>query len=371
MRLVHYYPRALIGDGGPTRAMWEWASAAYTAGCNVAVMYDADLDAQSSLRNHAIPIIPLKHTGAGLGRMPRRLTAALAAEDVLILHSAYVPSNVVAAWSALRRGVPYIVMPHGGYNKRARGRRRHRKQAWLPVERAYLARSLAVHLFFDSETLDTAEVAPNARWLVAPTGFDLPADRWDGGTGGYLAWIGRYDIHTKGLDLLVDAMRHLPMPDRRPLRLHGKPSEDRAEDVETIAQACGVRDTVTVGGQLVGAHKVDFLRRAVAYVHPSRWESHSLAVVEALAHGVPSVVSIFCAIASKLQAADAAVVVEPTPAGIARGISAILHNPQQYSDRAIHFVRTNLAWNVIIQDYLQQIACLLADRNRRLQRPGS
>ena len=71
MRLVHYYPRALVGDGGPTRAMWTWASATYSAGCDVAVLYDADLEAQSPLRNPAIPIVPLKHTGAGLIRVPR------------------------------------------------------------------------------------------------------------------------------------------------------------------------------------------------------------------------------------------------------------------------------------------------------------
>jgi glycosyltransferase involved in cell wall biosynthesis len=253
-------------------------------------------------------------------------------------------------------------MPHGGYDRHSRGRRRHRKQAWLPVERAYLEGSLAVHVFFDTETQDAAEVAPNARWLVAPTGFDLPVGRWDGGTGGYLAWIGRYDIKHKGLDLLVDAMSRLAVADRRPLRLHGRRSKDSVEDIERIARASGVTDAVTVGGQLDGRDKVDFLRRAVAYVHPSRWESQSLALVEALAYGVPSVVSTFCSIAHELQAAEAAVIVEPTPDGIASGISAILRNSQQYSDRAVQFVRTNLTWTAIMKDYLLQIESLRGGR---------
>ena len=362
MRLVHYYPRALAGDGGPTRAVWNWASAAYNAGCDVAGIYDADLERQSPLRNPAIPVIPLKHAGAGRIRMPRRLATALAADDVLVLHSTYIPSNVVAARIAHRRGVPYIVMPHGGYDRRARDRRPHRKRAWLPVERAYLERSLAVHVFFDSEMPDAAELAPNARWLVAPTGFELPADRWDGGTGGYLAWIGRYDIKHKGLDLLVSAMSRLAVPDRRPLRLHGKRSENGAEDIERIAQASGVTDAVTVGGQLDGSDKADFLRRAVAYVHPSRWEAYSLALVEALAYGIPTVVSASCSIAQRLQAAEAAVIVDPTPEGIASGISAILRSPQRYSERAVEFVRTGLTWPAIMEDYLLQIENLRRGR---------
>jgi glycosyltransferase involved in cell wall biosynthesis len=335
--------------------MWTWASATHAAGCDVAVVYDADLEAQSPLRNPEIPIVPLKHTGAGLIRVPRQLGAVLTTRDVLVLHSTYIPGNVGAAWSARRHGVPYIVMPHGGYNARARKRRHRRKRLWLPVERAYLERALAVHVFFDNETRDAAEVAPNARWLIAPTGFDMPADRWDGGTGGYLAWLGRYDIGTKGLDLLVHAMGRLPTPDRRPLRLHGRRSEDSPEDVAKIAQASGLADVVMVGGQIDEGEKADFFRRALAYVHPSRWESHSLGLVEALAYGIPSVVSVFCVIAPELRAADAAVIVEPTPDGIARGISAILRSPQQYSERATHFVKTSLAWNAIIDHYLQQI----------------
>jgi glycosyltransferase involved in cell wall biosynthesis len=355
MRLVHYYPRALVGDGGPTRAMWTWANATHAAGCDVAVLYDADLEAPSPFRNRAIPIVPVKHTVAGPFRVPRQLGTALTARDVLVLHSTYIPGNVGAAWSARRRGVPYIVMPHGGYNARARSRRHRRKRLWLPVERAYLERALAVHVFFENETRDAAEVAPHARWLIAPTGFDMPAGRWDGGTGGYLAWLGRYDIGTKGLDLLVHAMGKLPTPDRRPLRLHGRRSEDSPEDVAKIAQASGLADVVAVGGQIDESEKAEFFRRALAYVHPSRWESHSLGLVEALAYGIPSVVSVFCVIAPELRAADAAVIVEPTPDGIAQGISAILRSPQQYSDRAIHFVKTSLAWNAIIDHYLRQI----------------
>lgn len=355
MRLVHYYPRALIGDGGPTRAMWTWASATHSAGCDVAVLYDADLESHSAIRNPAIPVIPLKHTGAGLIRVPRHLASVLTPRDVLVLHSSYIPGNVAAAWSARRHGVPYIVMPHGGYNVRARERRQYKKRLWLPVERAYLEHALAVHVFFENETRDVAEVAPAARWLVAPTGFDMPPHRWDGGTGGYLAWLGRYDIRTKGLDLLVQAMSHIAAPDRRPLRLHGRRSEDGPEDVERIAQASGLADVVTVGGQIGEDEKTEFFRRAVAYLHPSRWESHSLGLVEALAYGLPSVVSVFCVIAPDLRAADAAVIVEPTPDGIAQGISTILRNPQQYSNRAIHFVQTRLSWSAIIGHYLHQI----------------
>ena len=186
MRLVHYYPRALVGDGGPTRAHVGMGTSANSAGCDVAVLYDVDLTAQLPPRHDAIRLVPVDHVGASRFRVPRDLRG-IRRNDVLVLHSAYIPGNIAAAWVAHRLGVPYIVMPHGAYNRRARERRHRRKQFWLPMERAYLERALAVHVFFESETQDAEQVAPNARWLVAPTGFDVSAEPWDGGTGGYLA----------------------------------------------------------------------------------------------------------------------------------------------------------------------------------------
>ena len=364
MRLVHYYPRALVGDGGPTRAMWQWANACAAAGADVAVMYDADLKARSPFANPAIPTLPLSHHGRWRFRVPRGLGAALGTNDVLVLHSTYVPGNLVAARSALRHGVPYIVMPHGGYNVQARQRRQRRKQVWLPLERSYLERALAVHVFFDCETVDAAEVAPNARWLVAPTGFDLPSERWDGGTGGYLAWIGRYDVRTKGLDLLVEAIGRIPAVERPRLRLHGRVSENRPEDIETLVRDAGLGDVVSVGRELQESGKRDFLCRSAAYVHPSRWESHSMAIIEALSYGIPSVVSMHCSIAANLRAEGVAVIVDATAEDIARGVATILRTPQDYSERARQFVATKLSWSVIAAEYLHQITELLGARRR-------
>jgi glycosyltransferase involved in cell wall biosynthesis len=343
--------------------MWQWATATQAAGIDVAVVYDADLQGDSPLRSVAVPIVPLTHTGTGRLRVPRRLSAVLTKDDIVILHSTYIPSNVAAAWSARRHDVPYVVVPHGGYDARSRARRSRRKRLWLPVERAYLERALAVHVFFETEAPDAARIAGNARWIIAPTGSDLPTASWDGGTGGYLAWLGRYDIRHKGLDILIQAMARLSRRDRRLLRLHGRPSENTPQDVERLAVDGGIADLVTVGGPVTGSEKADFLRRASAYVHPSRWESLSLALMEALNSGVPSVVSASCSVAPKLRAADAAVVVEATPDAIAQGIRAILCNPQHYSDRARQFVRTSLAWPAIIRDYVDQIEHLRSGKS--------
>jgi glycosyltransferase involved in cell wall biosynthesis len=356
--LVHYYPRALVGNGGATRAMWQWASALHAAGWDVSVAYDAALTGPSALRDEAVPICPINHVGAARVKVARDVAACVPQNAIVVLHSTYVPGNVAAAWQLRRRNIPYVVMPHGGYDARSRTRREYRKRLWAPLERGYLQHALAVHLSFEVEMGDARAIAPAARWIVAPTGADAAPAQWDGGSGGYVAWFGRFDIAHKGIDILVQAVQRLRTDDAHALslRIHGRDSANSRRDVVALAAGLRTAIPVHVDGPVVGDAKADFLRRAAAYVHPSRWESHSHALIEALSSGVPSVVSAQCSIAPLLIQSDAAVVVEPTPEAIADGISRALARPRYYSERGALFARTVLSWPAVVSSYAQQLS---------------
>ena len=99
---------------------------------------------------------------------------------------------------------------------------------------------------------------------------------------------------------------------------------------------------VTVGGQIDEDEKTEFFRRAVAYLHPSRWESHSLGLVEALAYGIPSVVSVSLRDRTRTAGSGCGSHRRADSGGIAQGISAILRNPQQY--RTGPFISSKRVW---------------------------
>ena len=50
-------------------------------------------------------------------------------------------------------------------------------------------------------------------------------------------------------------------------------------------------DFVEVGPRVDGDEKLAFIAEASAYVHPSRWECHSIALLEVLSIGAPCLVS--------------------------------------------------------------------------------
>ena len=54
---------------------------------------------------------------------------------------------------------------------------------------------------------------------------------WDGGSGGYVLWLGRFDPEHKGLDLLLQALALLPSRERPTLRIHGPDWRGRKQKV--------------------------------------------------------------------------------------------------------------------------------------------
>lgn len=351
MRALIYLPRAMVGDGGVTTAAWGWASALADAGWALEIAYDDALAGQTP--DERVGGIALRHRGG----LPAGVASALRGVDVLLLHSGWGPYNHVAARAAIRRGVPFVAVPHGAYEGDAFVRSPRKKALVAPVERGLLRRASAVHAFFHSEAREVRRFVPNVRTVVAPTGYDVPIEKWSG-PGDYFAWVGRYDVFHKGLDLLLDAWLRLPPPARPRLRMHGRPYGTSQRDVERLVHQRGLGGWVNVGGPISGEQKRSFLKGSIGYLHTSRWESYGLALVEAMALGVPSLVTASCHIAGPIDAHHAAIVVQPDANSIACGVVALADSAALGSvGRA--FVERELNWSDLSRSFIAQLDVVL------------
>jgi glycosyltransferase involved in cell wall biosynthesis len=364
MRFVSYYSRAISDSSGVTAALWAWAKALVDAGQEVVVAHaggprrspDPSLDvrgAQDVVVRHVGNRRPT-YTPVGLGRVLNR-------GDVLLLHEGWVLSNDAAAAIARAKRVPYVVVPHGVYEPGILRTLKPPRRLRNRIERALLENALAVHVFWETEGPLVRAVAPAATTLVVPTGFDPPNYGWRGG-GGYIAWLGRYDPEHKGLDVLLRAVASME-PAARPLvEMRGPDYAGGLGRLERLVGELDVASWIRLRGPVYGDAKRDFLTRADGYVHPSRWESHSIALLENLAIGVPSVVSSAIHIAPELRAADAAIVTPPTVDGIAAGLRAVPRAAAELKTRGPKFIRERLAWPTVTAQFVEGIDRL---RDRR------
>jgi glycosyltransferase involved in cell wall biosynthesis len=361
MKFIHYYPRALVGNGGPTVAMWSWVKALVSANQNVHVAYDEGLSGNQELAVSGVPLHGLKHRLKGRWRYPIGLSELLDCDTVLILHSAFLAGNLVAARVAARVGAKIVFTPHGAYEHEARQRNAILKKIWLGVESNFIERSLAVHVFVSTEVASIQEIAPSIQVVVAPTPVSIPAYcKWQGG-GGYVAWFGRYDIEHKGLDLLIEAYRRVPAELRIPVRLHGRDSTNTRADVMALVKNAGLSDVFSVGGPIEGDAKLEFLASSEFFIMPSRWESFSIALLEVLALNVPSIVSDAMPISGQLNEEHASIVTSNSAAKLAETIEHVLINKRDSIGKIfpLRFVQNNLTHEVVGRSFVQQIETLL------------
>lgn len=352
-----YHPRALHGDGGVTNSIWVWCESFLRAGYAVEVLHDGRLPAHAERRVTA-PTVAVHHSGRGRWARPRALVEAMARPSILILNSGYHLANLWAAAVAARRGVPYVVVPYGAYDPHVRAARRLRRRLWEVAERRMLERAAAVHVFFSSEVKQVLAVAPRARVIVAPMPFEVADEQWNASqSGAYVAWIGRYDIHHKGLDRLLDAMAALPRAERPTLRLHGRDSKHTRLDVQAMVDERGLHDHVVVGPPIAGREKMDLLLGAAAYVHPSKWECHSVALLEAMSLGVPCLATSDINIASKLSELSSAAIVEGDVPSIAAGLRAAgFGELAVYGARGRDFLARDLNHRRAVEVWEEQLA---------------
>ena len=359
MRVVHYYPTA-PAPSGVTASLLGWAEATQAQGTQTLVLYASGAGSPTTeVENRAIA-----HWGRGRQtRVPVGLAEELRAHDILVLHEGWVNSNYFAAAVARSRRVPFILFPQGVYEP---GIRRGLKGEGIRrlAERAVLKSALAVHLSFESEIPLARALYDGVSTLVAPTGAVIPEAQWAGGAG-YVAWFGRYEPTHKGLDYLLYAIHCLPPRSRPQVLLRGYDFLGGKGRVISMVSDLGLAKWVEVGPRIDGAEKSAFLQGADLYVHPSRWESHSVALIEALALGVPTVVSDRIRAAQILRSYAAASVVHLDPKGMSTAIIAS-SNDRHLGASGRRFVETYLSWPRVAASFLHQLHQLNTLMTKRL-----
>jgi glycosyltransferase involved in cell wall biosynthesis len=359
VRIVTYHPRAKVGDGGITNSVRKLNAAWARLGVEAVIAYDGDGGVERD--PDGVTWVPVRHAGPPAARWPRHLAGALAGADVLILNSAWSVPNVVAGAAARRAGVPYVLAPRGAYDPLIVARRRHLKRLWWwLLERRLVRSATALHVFFDEQRHDLLALGYDGPVLVAPNGVEVPATRrWDGGNGGYVLFLGRFDPEHKGLDLLLRAVASLP-PGRRPrLRLHGPDWRGGKTHVRTLVERLGLTAYVTVGGAVYGDDKWRLLVGATGLVYPSRWEGFGNSLAEAAALGVPTLATPY-PLARFLGDRGGCVVVDATPDALADGLAQLTApGAADVGRTAARIVADELTWDAVAERWLEGLGALL------------
>lgn len=310
---------------------------------------------QAARRPPEFPVFDRKGLRCGDGRL--NLAPPFDRPDVAVFHSTYIPAHAVIAGRLRKASIPYIVCPRGGMTRYAQRYRRWKKLAGnLVFFRRIVEKAAAVHC------LTAGEAAASGAWrrpiFVAGNGVHVPGPSQLATPGRSphrrLVFLGRLHVEYKGLDMLLDACQLAAAE----LRRRGAAVELRGPDCAGSFGRLAARiargrlgDVVALGGPVVGEAKAGLLRRADVFLHPSRSEGHPVAVLEALAHGLPCLLTPVTNMAEEVAAAGAGWKVEASAGAIAAGLKRVLREEapalEQAGERARRLAVEQYRWETI------------------------
>jgi glycosyltransferase involved in cell wall biosynthesis len=276
-----------------------------------------------------------------------KLTAWLADHvgeyDVLHIHSVFNHSTHAAARAARRRGVPYIIRTLGQLNRSyALQQGTWKKKAYLGLlGRRDLDSAAALHCTSQGEKADVEALGLRPPVVVIPVGqaslpVPVPARKRKG-----ILFLGR--IHPKkGFDLLFPALAGL----NTQLTVAGTGDPDYLAGLKL--EAARLELAVAWPGMVSGAAKEELLARAAVFVLPSYSENFGIAVAEAMACGIPVVISDQVDLWPEVQEYGAGLVVPCRVAELAEALARVLANPAGFGENGRRLVRERLDWKVVV-----------------------
>ncbi|MCH7627839.1 glycosyltransferase [Novosphingobium sp.] len=261
-----------------------------------------------------------------LGYAPDMVDVLVGADlDLLHLHGIWMyPSAAGAAW-ARRTGRPYIVSPHGMLDPWITGRGRWKKAlARAGYERRSWQASACFHALTQREAEDIRRESGRADTIVIPNAGPLATIRSSGFPPPQVVYIGR--IHPKkNLLPLVAAWKAAARPAEARLVIAGWGAE---ADVAALTAAIGDDLSIDYIGPIFGEAKDALIAGARYVVLPSLSEGLPMAILEAWAAGVPTIMTDECNLPEGLEA-NAAVPCGFDAAAIAAALDMALAMPPQ------------------------------------------
>ena len=291
--------------------------------------------------------------------------------DVAIIHSPYAGTTVAASRACARSGVPFLFRPHGAWNPIIYDQ--HRLRNWLirlayqdrigrrasaviwtaPAERdqSRVQTKGAVDLVLPIQGVDTEELEQDKKPGALQEAFPELEGR------PYALFLGRLDS-TKGIDDLLEAFAIINglFPDIA-LVLAG-PDYGMATQLQHVVKERNLSSCVVFTGMLKGAERLDALQGATVFVLPSHSESFGIAALEALALGVPTVLSQRAGLASLIRSERVAFIVPDSVQGLVDGLIEVLGDlaaARARAARGASLARERFSWPGIAAGVVERI----------------
>tara|TARA_B110000003_G_scaffold274231_1_gene313711 strand:- start:1741 stop:2865 length:1125 start_codon:yes stop_codon:yes gene_type:complete len=292
--------------------------------------------------------------------------------DIVHLHSVWKPYNSIVAFFCKKFNKPYVVTTHSGLAEdRIKQSKYYLKKLYhFLFQKKLFDDSSGVHSITKEEIFDNSKMTKNDNIFFVPNGIDLTKIKNDD-LGRSIenpdkikfGYLGRFAIE-KNVKSLILAISKLPsnIIEKVECQLIG-PIDNDAKKLDILIKKLDLQEQIIFTGPLYGSEKYNALRNLDFYVHPAFSDVVSIAVMEAMACGLPLVITRTSQVAYYYDS-NSFIMVEPTINEINKGIAKMIelqHTWQEMSNNAINLVNNRLSWEIVSREMVQEYKKILSD----------
>lgn len=276
--------------------------------------------------------------------------------DIIILNGLYPYQQIPFSWYAKKKAIPYIIVYHGGASEDN-------------AKKGFLKKKIANILFWNRIIRNAQKVVYlnqneynksvfrhiNDNYSIIPNGTDIPKALSYKRNSEIvnISFVSRMDYKGKGLDVLFDAieiLRNEGWSDNIKFSFYG----GRYDDTPDMIASFG--DIAHYYGFVSGEEKNKAYRLSDLFILPSRSEGMPMCVLEALAFGVPCILTPQTNMSEEVVSGGCGWKTDLSADGIVHCIKKayedFLKSPQKYFDNC-RKLAYNFCWEKIAYDSIE------------------
>ncbi len=384
MRVLHVIPAVATRYGGPSTAIVPMCRALAASGID-ATIAATDADGPARLRVPiseptswgGVPAIFCRKTFSEAYKYSPSLASWLGQHvrdfEIVHIHGLLSHACLAAGAACQRQGVPYVVRPLGTLVPWSLQQKPFKKRLLLACGGMRALRgAAAIHYTSQQERRSVETSLELSGGVVVPLGID-PAlletpvlDSRERDQDRYVLAMSR--LHPKkNLDALIEAFIDISETRRDSWRLviAGTGDGTYAASLRKLVDDRRAQGRVQFVGWIDGEPKLQLVRRASVFALCSKHENFGLSVLEALAAGVPTLLSRQVDLADDVDSANAGWIVDDVHDSLRRALAAAVGDDQARAARG--GAARSLAWRFT----WPMVAVQLSDLYARLCRRGS